>query len=397
MGSSQPWQAPITLTASASVELGQPSRRPASLPPVVIPVSIQPNKPVKPANPRKKSKTSPPKTTTATPVVQTSHAPPIASLASRENPPLNKHSDELTEIPQSSPTAAPINRPLRWLVTSIIILVVALFTQDAYDFLHHQWQTHYLLGLFFAAVLATLSGAILAMVWREFSRLKQLRTLTSLRQESDHMVTCQTFGSANTLLNRISKLYQDRQEIAPGLQTYHNQVDDYLGDQELLTLYSQHVMADIDQQAYQVIVRHASAAALMTALSPMAWLDALLFIWRNVWMVREIAEVYGVRPGATGSLVLMRQAARGMMGAGITEIVASNAMGDSVTSMVLAKAGQGLANGLFIARIGVQTMNYCRPLPFREQEKPSLGQIRKALLHALKENKNQPKPSHNAS
>ena len=238
-----------------------------------------------------------------------------------------------------------------------------------------------------------MSGAVLALTGREFIRLRQLRTLTALRQETSHLIDHKTFGSAHPLIRRITQLYQGREEMAPCLRKFQNHTDDYLGDQEVLALFSSQVLSTVDTQAYQVVVRHASAAALMTAISPIAWLDALLFLWRNTWMVREIAEVYGARPGASGSLVLLRQAVRGMMSAGITDILASgvsSSMGDSVATAVLAKAGQGIANGLFIARIGLRTMDYCRPLPFNAEEKPGLGRIRKELQQALKKDISQP-------
>lgn len=280
------------------------------------------------------------------------------------------------------------NRPLLWLTGSVSLLLVALILQNTFLFLQQQWQTHTLLGLFYSVVTLVLSTAILALIGREVTRLRQLRTLTALRQESLHHIDCQTFGSGLPLVNRIIQLYQERAELAVGLQHFHDHVDDYLGDREILSLFSTHVMSEIDSQAYQVVVRHASAAALMTAISPMAWLDAVLFLWRNVWMVREIAELYGARPGASGSLVLLRQAARGMMSAGVTDILANSAsssMGHSLATVVMAKAGQGLSNGLFMARIGLQTLQYCRPLPFSPEQQPGLGHIRKALQQAIKE------------
>ena len=377
MGNSQTWMAPIELELPTPIFSQRPSQPPA---PVVLSVSSEAE------------------TSLSVQAVTSSAEEAKKNLAQPDDNGADPHihaPDRLTQ-PNIAPTDK--NLPLRWLIACVTILLLSLIMQDALLFLTQQWQTHPWLGIFFSILTLALSGLVLALISREFFRLRQLRTLTSLRQETNHLIVCQTFGSAHALLSRVIQLYQDREEIAPGLQKFHHHVDDYLGDREILELFSSHVLSNIDSQAYQIVVRHASAAALMTAISPMAWLDALLFLWRNVWMVREIAEVYGARPGASGSIVLLRQAIRGMMSAGITDILANSAassMGDSVAAVVMAKTGQGIANGLFIARIGLQTMNYCRPLPFNAHEKPGLGRIRKELQQALKKSINQPETTVN--
>lgn len=280
-------------------------------------------------------------------------------------------------------------RLLRGLLYIGILLWGGLILQDAVIFLLQQWQAHPLLGLIFTLLVLAISGMLVLLIGREWSRYRQLRSLTRLRQESAHLIECQTFGAALPMVHRIALLYRDRAEMAPCLEQFYQQTNDYLGDREILALFSTHLLSVVDQRAYQVVTRHASATALMTAVTPLAWLDALFFLWRSLWMIREIAELYGARPGATGSLVLLRQAMRGMMGAGLTDLLANgaaHAMGDSLAALMMARAGQGLSNGLFIARIGLQTMQACRPLPFVGEEMPGLTHIRKALQRELKNN-----------
>ncbi|MEO5339597.1 MAG: TIGR01620 family protein [Magnetococcus sp. MYC-9] len=327
---------------------------------------------------------------------------PVVLPAGEEGPPPHRVAETSTESLHASSTEGR-ERPVekmpgqpaanRRLLLAATILLLVLFTglllQDAVLFLIQEWQSHPLLGLFFAILLLALGGILSVLVGREWARFRQLRTLTTLRRESLHLMGGQTLGHGQRLVNRITLLYRERPEVAVALWQFQQQVSDYLGDRELLLLFSRHVLATVDDRAYQVVLRHASAAAVMAAVSPMAWLDALFFLWRNLWMVREIAEVYGARPGATGSLLLLRQAAQGIMGAGLADLLASGAshsMGDSLAAMVVAKGGQGIANGLFIARIGLQTMQACRPLPFGPDEMPGLTRIRQELQREIKRN-----------
>lgn len=354
MGNFQPWITPVEIELSPKID-----KKKGPLTPVLLPIVDQ--KPID-------TKTSPPLATTSQ-----------------------------TSIPTTQPFKANKNRPLRWLFLLSIILLASLMVQDALFFLQEQWKTHPFLGLFSSLIIMGLVVATLALTGREFIRLKQLRTLGFLRQKSLHLLDQKTFGNAMPLVDRIAHIYQDRKGMQDPLQTFHERLDDYLADEEVLCLFSTHVLSEVDTLAYRTVVKHASATALMTALSPLAWLDALFFLWRNLWMVREIAELYGARPGFAGSVVLLHQAARGMMMAGVTDLLttgASQTLGDSVATAVMARAGQGIANGLFIARIGLQTMSYCRPIPFLDNEKPSLGRIRQEIQLALK-NANLPEQQSN--
>ncbi|MEO5362590.1 MAG: TIGR01620 family protein [Magnetococcus sp. DMHC-8] len=308
------------------------------------------------------------------------------ATAEREPLPAELSGGEEPETPPIPPPESHGYGLLFGLVVVLVVLLVSLMVQDALLFLVRQWEIHPLLGAFYAVLILALSGIILTVSGRELLRFRQLRTLSALRQEANHLIDQQTFGHGQRLVNRIALLYREREEMVPCLWHFNQQVNDYLGDREILDLCSTHLLSVVDKQAYQVVVRHASAAAVMTAVSPIAWLDALFFMWRNLWMIREVAEVYGARPGAAGSLLLLRQAARGIMGAGLTDMLANSAahsMGDSVTAMLMARAGQGVANGLFIARIGLQTMQMCRPLPFRGEEVPSLLRIRTVLQEKM--------------
>jgi putative membrane protein len=51
--------------------------------------------------------------------------------------------------------------------------------------------------------------------------------------------------------------------------------------------------------------------------------------------------------------------------------------------MLSARAGQGAINGLLAARIGLSVMQICRPLPFAEDELPSLKRLRSEIFKEL--------------
>ena len=67
-----------------------------------------------------------------------------------------------------------------------------------------------------------------------------------------------------------------------------------------------------------------------TAAMPSPALDALLVGWRGVALVRQIAELHGLRPGLLGTLALLRRTAMSAAGVAATDIAV-----DAATRAVL--------------------------------------------------------------
>ena len=100
-------------------------------------------------------------------------------------------------------------------------------------------------------------------------------------------------------------------------------------------------------------------------------------------MLRAIARLYGVRPAAASSARLLRRGLLNVLAAGVVELVSDSAVeaaGASLLSVLSAKAGQGVLNGLLAAKIGLAPMQLCRPLPFTQDQLPSLRQLRAELF-----------------
>jgi len=69
------------------------------------------------------------------------------------------------------------------------------------------------------------------------------------------------------------------------------------------------VMESIDVQVQARIKAASSQAALSTAISPLALLDAGIVIWRGVRLTKEIAQLYGFKPGWISTVVLLKKGA----------------------------------------------------------------------------------------
>jgi len=147
------------------------------------------------------------------------------------------------------------------------------------------------------------------------------------------------------------------------------------------------VLAPLDARVEEIIKTSALQTALGTAISPVAFVDAALVMWRSVVMVRRIAEVYDNRPGALGTWRLMGQVLATVAFAGVAELAAdalNQIVGGGLAGRLSGAVGQGLTTGVLVARLGLATRIVCRPLPLRASEaRSSLMMFIRSMLGVL--------------
>jgi putative membrane protein len=154
---------------------------------------------------------------------------------------------------------------------------------------------------------------------------------------------------------------------------------------DALELFSRFVLAPADQLAEATIRRAATQAFAINAVSPTALLDTLLFAARALRMVREIAEIYGQRPGLAGTVHLLRRLVTGAGMVGAVDLVGGVLMqqlGGAVIERLSASAAESAYAAQKMARLGIIAMALCRPVEFRPGEVPSLRRLVSGLLKA---------------
>ena len=158
---------------------------------------------------------------------------------------------------------------------------------------------------------------------------------------------------------------------------------------EKLALIDTQLLRKLDSSANERIIQATRDSAVFTTISPFALLDVLISLWRNLKMIREIAEVYGMAPGWFQTAKLLRRAIAQVVVAGGMEAgdgLLQSLFGSSVAGKLSAKMGEGLINGLMTARLGVATAELCRPLPFALDRKPKLREIAGSAMKRIRQN-----------
>jgi len=288
--------------------------------------------------------------------------------------------------------------PWGWLAGSLGALLIFVLLIDTYQFITQHYANSLFLGTLALTLIILIASALLLLTWRAYQQLKTLRTVSHLQQEGRQIIENNEHGQALTYLMRIAAFYTPRPIIKARVEHFYLTMTDSYQDQECFALFSEQVMKDIDQQAYSIVTQRAKETALMTMISPLAILDTLLILWRNVRMIRDIATLYNGKPGLFGSLALITMVLQNLIYANVSEAVADSVaeiLGGSMLSFMSAQAAQGLGSGVLTARVGLHAIQVCRPLPFLEEEKPRLKDIRREIVKSMKnvfetrENKNQ--------
>ena len=136
------------------------------------------------------------------------------------------------------------------------------------------------------------------------------------------------------------------------------------------------MMGPLDLKARSLILNASKRVSVVTAVSPRAAVDLVYVLYESVRLVRNMAELYGGRPGSLGMFRLMRDVLAHLAVTGSIAVgdgLVQQVLGHGLASKLSARFGEGVINGLMTARIGIAAMDLCRPMPFEALKRPGIG------------------------
>ncbi len=236
----------------------------------------------------------------------------------------------------------------------VTLLAVGFAVLGAGNFVADQFARAAWLGWTTLAVAVVGFGLVFAGLWRE------LRALFALRHV-DHLRADLMSGEAGRI-TAAARAWAA--EADPSLLPALRQVNDPDAALALLRAGPGHRL----RESAETLGRTAAVQVVAgIAAVPSPALDVALVAWRGVRLVRQVATIYGVRPGLLGTLSLLRRTALSATLVGATELAGNTAAHALLSSPLLAKAlgemaGAGVAarRMLVLSRV---TAAACDPVP----------------------------------
>jgi len=240
-----------------------------------------------------------------------------------------------------------------------------------------------ILGLVLAAVAVL---ALIGLIVRELWSLSRLARIDHLRRKAEEIVQSDERAAAQALLADLTRLYENRPETAQGRAVLQAHADDIIDGRDLLALAEQQLLEPLDSEAKRLVTRSARRVALVTTLSPRAFVDIMIVIAECTTVIGRVARLYGARPGVMGRIRLARWVFSHLAvtgGLAASDSFVADVVGHGFAARLSARLGEGVVNGLLTTRVGLAAMEVCRPLPFRNAQRPRVAEIMSKVTAVL--------------
>jgi putative membrane protein len=221
------------------------------------------------------------------------------------------------------------------------------------------------------------------VVAREALGLARLATIEKLHLRATDVLASDDRAESRTIVRELVKLAHQNPHLARARTTLQGHANDIIDGADLIRLAERELMTPLDQEARRLVSVAAQRVSIVTAVSPRALIDVLFVFAASLRLIRQLARLYGGRPGALGMIRLMRQviahvAITGGMAA--SDSLIQQVLGHGIAAKLSQRLGEGVLNGLLTARLGLAAIDVTRPLPFTALPRPVLGDLAKDLL-----------------
>ncbi len=284
------------------------------------------------------------------------------------------------------PVAVVHLRRFRWgtvFWSALSALVLIGFGLAVIDLIESLFSRSPALGTVGLALAAIAGMALLAIAVREVAGLLRLARIEVLRERAASVVANDDREQGRALVRELLALTKPIPALAAARSRLAAHLSDIIDGRDLVGLAERGLMAPLDAEARRLVAAAGKRVSLVTAISPRAAVDMLFVLVNALRLIRQLAALYGGRPGALGLFRLFRQVISHLAvtgGVAVSDGLIQQVIGHGVAAKLSARLGEGVVNGLLTARLGLLAIELTRPLPFAELPRPTLNELAGSLL-----------------
>ena len=270
----------------------------------------------------------------------------------------------------------------------LILLFIVTLVADSYKSVIHIYADGSYIDVFYLISASLVLISLSLLLYKNYTQVRVLTRVTAMQEafkkqaenpDTEIIVLSEklldTFAqNSDTLLVERSNVLRERMGSSHEYKEIYKELDEK-------------VLEVLDTKVKKRIKLASTQAALSTAISPLALLDTAIILWRSMLLTKEIATIYGFKPGYYASAVLLKRGMKHVFFAGVAELgveYISESTHSSFISKLSLSAGEGVTNGILMARLGYGVMSACRVMPMREKRETFvvgiLGSIKGYLL-----------------
>jgi len=270
-------------------------------------------------------------------------------------------------------------------VAGLVLLGLGLGVTHLIEDLFARSESLGILGIAFTAA-ATLALGVVTL--RELTALVRLATIEKLHARATGVLLSDDRAESRAILRDLLKIAHQNPQLARARNALAGHADDIIDGADMIKLAERELMTPLDIEARRLVSSAAQRVSIVTAISPRAAIDVIFVFVASLRLIRQLARLYGGRPGALGMIRLLRHVIAHLAitgGMAASDSLVQQMLGHGIAAKLSQRLGEGMLNGLLTARLGLAAIDVTRPLPFTALPRPALTDLAKDLLKKREE------------
>jgi putative membrane protein len=289
-------------------------------------------------------------------------------------------------LPVPIETPLPARRGFPWGVlfwsglAGLTVLGVGLGVVKLIEDLFARSESLGFIGLAFGFVTAL---ALAVVTGREIFGLARLATIEKLHQRAAAVLASDDRAESRAIVQDLLKLAHQTPQLARARGALASHSNEIIDGADMVRLAERELMSPLDEEARRLVSVAAQRVSIVTAVSPRALFDVLFVFVASLRLIRQLARLYGGRPGALGMIRLLRHVIAHLAitgGMAASDSLVQQMLGHGIAAKLSQRLGEGMLNGLLTARLGLAAIDVTRPLPFAALPQPKLSDLATDLL-----------------